>query len=129
MRGMELFRNILTTIWCAWIIGTSVFGLILFARVAGLDGLQDPALLLSASKMTLLSIFGVMALASTKYLWAVLAVAALAPLMGLALELMVTRNGGGPNLLASLFQIVPTYILARWNTAARTTEFNPVKEF
>ncbi|WP_084396067.1 hypothetical protein [Henriciella aquimarina] len=126
---MNLLRNILTAIWCAIIIGTNVFGLIMFARLFGVEGLQEPVMLLAASKMALLSAFGLIALISTKYLWAMLAVAVTATLLGLAHDLLVARNGEGPGLFSSLFVIIPTYLLARWNTAARKTDFNPVKEF
>lgn len=126
---MSLTRNILTAIWCAIVIGTNVFGLIMLVRVFGLEGLMQPMLMFTASKMALLSGFSLMALISTKYLWAVLAVAVLTTLLALAHELLVTRNGEGPSLLSSLFLIIPTYLLARWNTLARQSDFNPVKEF
>ena len=126
---MSLLRNILTAIWCALVIGTNVFGLIMLVRLFGMDTLQEPIMALAASRMALLSGFGLMALISTKYLWGVLAVAVLTTLLALAHELLVARNGEGPGLFSSLFMIIPTYLLARWNTLARRSDFNPVKEF
>ena len=126
---MSLLRNILTAIWCAVVIGTNVFGLIMLVRLFGMESLQEPFMALAASRMALLSGFGLLALISTKFLWAVLAVAVLTTLLALAHELLVARNGEGPGLVSSLFLIVPTYLLARWNTVAQKSDFNPVKEF
>ena len=126
---MNLLRNILTAIWCAIVIGTSVFALVLLMRVHGLDVTRETALMLPATQFSLLALFGFLSLVSTKFLWAVFAVAAMAALLGLAHELLVARNGEGAGLADSLFLIIPTYLLARWNAAAPQTEFNPVKEF
>ena len=126
---MHLFRNILTAIWCAVIIGTNIFGLIVVTRIYGLDVVNTPALLLPFVKMILLAGFGLLALLSTKYLWAVLAVASAALLLGLSHDVLVQRTWRPSGMLGGLFVIVPTYLLARWNTAARKTDFNPVKEF
>ena len=127
---MTLLRNILTAIWCAIVIGTNVFGLILIARVVGLDAvLVQPMIAFASLKMTLLAVFGVMALASTKYLWAIVAVAGTALLLTLSYDLLVQRVWRPSGMLNALFFIVPTYILARWNNVARKHDFNPVKEF
>jgi hypothetical protein len=126
---MNLFRNILTAIWCAVIIGTNIFGLILMVRVYGVDVVNGPALLLPFAKMVLMAGFGLLSLISTKYLWAVLAIAATVLLLGLSHDVLVQRSWRPSGMLGGLFVIVPTYLLARWNTAARKTEFNPVKEF
>ena len=126
---MNLLRNILTAIWCAVIIGSNVFGLIMLWRLFGMEVLQDSVLLLPALRMTLLAGTGLAALVSTKYLWAVLAVAVIALLLGLAHDLLIQRIWRPSGMLGSLIVIIPTYLLARWNTAARRTEFNPVKEF
>ncbi|MEQ8559500.1 MAG: hypothetical protein RIB03_14390 [Henriciella sp.] len=126
---MNLLRNILTAIWCAVIIGTNVFGLIMVARVFGMDLLQSEITLLPAVKMVLMTGFGLMALVSTKYLWAMLAVAAFAMLLGFAHDVLAQRVWRPSTMLGDLFVIIPTYLLARWNTAARKSDFNPVKEF
>ena len=53
----------------------------------------------------------------------------IALLLGLAHDLLIQRIWRPSGMLGSLIVIIPTYLLARWNTAARKTEFNPVKEF
>lgn len=127
---MTLLRNILTAIWCAIVIGTNVFGLILIARVVGLDAvLVQPMIAFTSLKMALLAVFGVMALVSTKYLWAILAVAGTALLLTMSYDLLIQRVWRPSGMLNALFFIIPTYLLARWNTLARPREFNPVKEF
>jgi hypothetical protein len=126
---MDLLRNIITAIWCAIVIGTNVFGLMLLARLLGPDMLQAPGVLLPAVKMGLLAGFGLLALVSTKFLWAILAVATLALLLGVTYDLFVERIWRPSSMMSGLFVIIPTYLLARWNTAARKTDFNPVKEF
>ena len=126
---MTLLRNILTAVWCAIVIGTNVFSLIVLLRVVGVDVLQSPVMLLPAMKMVLLTAFGLMALVSTKYLWAMLAVAAMALLLGFAHDVLFQRTWRPSSMLGGLFVIVPTYLLARWNSVARKTDFNPVKEF
>ena len=126
---MELLRNIITAIWCAIVIGTNVFGLMLLARVLGLDMLQAPGVLLPAAKMGLLAGLGLLALVSTKFLWAILVVATLALLLGVTYDLFVERIWRPSSMMSGLFVIIPTYLLARWNTAARKSDFNPVKEF
>ena len=122
---MNLFRNILTAIWCAVIIGTNVFGLMVLVRYVGFDGVVD----LVGLKMALMAGLGLLSLVSTKFLWAVLAMAVLWMLFSLSFELFVQRAWRPSSMLSSLFTIVPTYLLARWNTAARKSDFNPVKEF
>ncbi len=127
---MNLFRNILTAIWCAVVIGLNVFGLIMFVRVYGLAGLQEPLYLLPVAHLGLLSGLGVLALVSTKFLWAICAVAALSILLGLAQDVLLPRGVRAPGFIGSLIILVPTYFLARWNTAAaQKSDFNPVKEF
>ncbi|MEE2877687.1 MAG: hypothetical protein VX593_01660 [Pseudomonadota bacterium] len=126
---MNLLRNITTAVWCAVIIGANLFGLIVVARLFGVEVLQRPDLLLSVVKMVLLSGFGLLALVSTKYLWAILAVAAFALLLGFSYDVLVQRVWRPSSMLGGLFVVVPTYLLARWNAAAQKTVFNPVKEF
>lgn len=126
---MDLLRNIITAIWCAIVIGTNVFGLMLLARVLGPDMLQAPGVLLPVIKMGLLAVLGLLALVSTKFLWAILAVATLALLLGVTYDLFVERIWRPSSMMSALFVIIPTYLLARWNTAARKSDFNPVKEF
>ena len=126
---MNLLRNITTAVWCAVIIGANLFGLIVVARLFGVEVLQRPDLLLSVVKMVLLSGFGLLALVSTKYLWAILAVAAFALLLGFSYDVLVQRVWRPSSMLGGLFVVVPTYLLARWNAAAQKTVFNTVKEF
>ncbi|MEM5517450.1 hypothetical protein WNY37_10855 [Henriciella sp. AS95] len=126
---MDLTRNIITAIWCAVIIGTNVFGLIVLSQVVGMNALLSPGLLLPVVKMALMAGFGLLALVSTKYLWFVLAVAVMALLLGLTYDIFIQRMWRSSGMLGALATIIPTYLLARWNTAARKTNFNPVKEF
>ena len=126
---MSLLRNILTAIWCAIVFGSSVFGLILMVRIHGGDLLRETVLMLHTAELGLLAGFGLMALVSTKYLWAVFAVAVMALLLGLTHDVIVQRVWRPSAMLSGLFLIIPTYLLARWNAAAQTPEFNPVKEF
>ena len=126
---MNLLRNITTAVWCAVIIGANLFGLIVVARLFGVEVLQRPDLLLSVVKMVLLSGFGLLALVSTKYLWAILAVAAFALLLGFSYDVLVQRVWRPSSMLGGLFVVVPTYLLARGHAAAQKTVFNPVKEF
>ena len=79
---MDLLRNIITATWCAIVIGTNVFGLMLLARLLGPDMLQAPGVFLPVIKMGLLAGLGLLALVSTKFLWAIVAVATLALLLG-----------------------------------------------
>ncbi|WP_370237244.1 MULTISPECIES: hypothetical protein [Henriciella] len=126
---MNLLRNILTAIWCAVIIGLNVFGLITLIQVVGLDGAISAGAWLWTAKLALMAVLGVMSLASTKFLWAVLAVAVLWMLLGVSFDLLAQRTWRSGGLQGALFTIIPTYLLARWNTAVRKAEFNPVKEF
>ena len=126
---MDLLRNIITAIWCAIVIGTNVFGLMLLARLLGPDMLQAPGVFLPVIKMGLLAGLGLLALVSTKFLWAIVAVATLALLLGVTYDLFVQRIWRPSSMMSGLFVIIPTYLLARWNTAARKSDFNPVKEF
>ncbi|MGB3624897.1 MAG: hypothetical protein WA989_03655 [Henriciella sp.] len=126
---MDLLRNILTAIWCAVIIGTNMFGLMIIARVAGLDGLLADGTWIMTSKLALMTGFGLAALVSTKFLWAILAVAVFWTLLNLIFDFFVQGSWGSPSTMSGLFVIVPTYLLARWNSAVRKTNFNPVKEF
>lgn len=126
---MNLLRNILTAIWCAVIIGLNVFGLITLIQVVGLDGAISGGAWLWTSKLALMAVLGVMSLASTKFLWAVLAVAVFWMLLGVSFDLLAQRAWRSGGLLGALFTIIPTYLLARWNSAVRKAEFNPVKEF
>lgn len=125
----HLFRNILTAIWCALVIGTNAFGLILLVRVVGVDGAILDGTWFLSTKLALMAGLGLLSLVSTKFLWAVLGVAVFWMLLGLGYDVLVQRTWRPGAMLSSLFVIVPTYLLARWNAAARKTDFNPVKEF
>ena len=126
---MSTLRNILTTIWCAVIIGTNAFALIVTARHFGVDVLALNSVLLPVVQMSAMIVLGILSLVSTKYLWAILAVAVLSLLLTLAHDLLVVRVWRPSAMLGSLLVIVPTYLLARWNSLSRETNFNPVQEF
>ena len=126
---MNLFRNILTAIWCAVIIGTNTFALIVTAQHFGVDVLALNSVLLPVVQMSAMIALGILSLVSTKYLWAILAVAVLSLLLTLANDLLVVRVWRPSAMLSSLLIIVPTYLLARWNSLSRETKFNPVQEF
>lgn len=126
---MQLLRNILTAILCAVIIGTNLFGLIVLWRAFGVDVAGEPGVLWPAVQMGGLTVFAILSLVSTKYLWVVLAIAAMSLLIGFGFDVLVQRVWRPSSMLGSLFVIVPTYLLARWNSLARPTDFNPVKEF
>ena len=126
---MSTLRNILTTIWCAVIIGTNTFALIVTAQHFGVDVLALNSVLLPVMQMSAMIVLGVLSLVSTKYLWAILAVAVLSLLLTLANDLLVVRVWRPSAMLGSLLVIVPTYLLARWNSLSRETKFNPVQEF
>lgn len=126
---MSTLRNILTTIWCAVIIGTNTFALIVTAQHFGVDVLALNSVLLPVVQMSAMIVLGILSLVSTKYLWAILAVAVLSLLLTLANDLLVVRVWRPSAMLGSLLVIVPTYLLARWNSLSRETKFNPVQEF
>lgn len=126
---MSTLRNILTTIWCAVIIGTNTFALIVTAQHFGVDVLAVNSVLLPVVQMSAMIVLGILSLISTKYLWAILAVAVLSLLLTLANDLLVVRVWRPSAMLGSLLVIVPTYLLARWNSLSRETKFNPVQEF
>ena len=126
---MSTLRNILTTIWCAVIIGTNTFALIVTAQHFGVDVLALNSVLLPVMQMSAMIVLGVLSLVSTKYLWAILAVAVLSLLLTLANDLLMVRVWRPSAMLGSLLVIVPTYLLARWNSLSRETKFNPVQEF
>ena len=126
---MSMLRNILTIIWCAVIIGTNTFALILTAQHFGVDVLALNSVLLPVVQMSAMIVLGILSLVSTKYLWAILAVAVLSLLLTLANDLLVVRVWRPSAMLGSLLVIVPTYLLARWNSLSRETKFNPVQEF
>ena len=126
---MSTLRNILTTIWCAVIIGTNTFALIVTAQHFGVDVLALNSVLLPVVQMSAMIVLGILSLVSTKYLWAILAVAVLSLLLTLANDLLVVRVWRPSAMLSSLLVIVPTYLLARWNSLSRETKFNPVQEF
>ena len=126
---MSTLRNILTTIWCAVIIGTNTFALIVTAQHFGVDVLALNSVLLPVVQMSAMIVLGILSLVSTKYLWAILAVAVLSLLLPLANDLLGMRVWRPSAMLGSLLVIVPTYLLARWNSLSRETKFNPVQEF
>lgn len=126
---MTMLRNILTAIWCAVIIGTNTFALIVTAQHFGVDVLALNSVLLPVVQMSAMIVLGILSLVSTKYLWAILAVAVLSLLLTLANDLLVVRVWRPSAMLSSLLVIVPTYLLARWNSLSRETKFNPVQEF
>lgn len=126
---MSMLRNILTAIWCAVIIGTNTFALIVTAQYFGVDVLALNSVLLPVVQMSAMIVLGILSLVSTKYLWAILAVAVLSLLLTLANDLLVVRVWRPSAMLSSLLIIVPTYLLARWNSLSRETKFNPVQEF
>ena len=126
---MTMLRNILTAIWCAVIIGTNTFALIVTAQHFGVDVLALNSVLLPVMQMSAMIVLGILSLVSTKYLWAILAVAVLSLLLTLANDLLVVRVWRPSAMLGSLLVIVPTYLLARWNSLSRETKFNPVQEF
>lgn len=126
---MSMLRNILTAIWCAVIIGTNTFALIVTAQHFGVDVLALNSVLLPVVQMSAMIALGILSLVSTKYLWAILAVAVLSLLLTLANDLLVVRVWRPSAMLSSLLIIVPTYLLARWNSLSRETKFNPVQEF
>ena len=126
---MSMLRNILTAIWCAVIIGTNTFALIVTAQHFGVDVLALNSVLLPVVQMSAMIVLGILSLVSTKYLWAILAVAVLSLLLTLANDLLVVRVWRPSAMLSSLLIIVPTYLLARWNSLSRETKFNPVQEF
>lgn len=126
---MLMTRNILTAVWCAVVIGTNAFGLILLARNFGVDLFQVNGLTFATFHMGAMVAFGLISLISTKFLWAILALAVFSMLLSLGIDLVVHRVWRPTSLLGSLFIIVPTYLLARWNTLSRRSDFNPVKEF
>lgn len=128
---MTMFRNILTAIWCAIIIGTNTFALIVTVQHFGLDMLAFGSLSLPIFQMVALAVLGVMSLVSTKYLWAILAVAVISLLMSVGYDLFGqgARVARPSSMLGSLALIIPTYLLARWNTLSREPDFNPVQEF
>ena len=126
---MTMLRNILTAIWCAVMIGTNTFALIVTAQHFGVDVLALNSVLLPVMQMSAMIVLGILSLVSTKYLWAILAVAVLSLLLTLANDLLVVRVWRPSAMLGSLLVIVPTYLLARWNSLSRETKFNPVQEF
>ncbi|HIG22964.1 MAG TPA: hypothetical protein EYG02_06930 [Henriciella marina] len=126
---MSMLRNILTAIWCAVIIGTNTFALIVTAQHFGVDVLALNSVLLPVVQLSAMIVLGILSLVSTKYLWAILAVAVLSLLLTLANDLLVVRVWRPSAMLSSLLIIVPTYLLARWNSLSRETKFNPVQEF
>lgn len=126
---MTMLRNILTTIWCAVIIGTNVFALIVLAQTYGGDLLMLGALTFPVAQMIAMAALGVVSLVSTKYLWAILAVAVISLLVSFGHEVFVQRVWRPSAMMGSLIVIVPTYLLARWNSLSREPKFNPVQEF
>ena len=126
---MTMLRNILTAIWCAVMIATNTFALIVTAQHFGVDVLALNSVLLPVMQMSAMIVLGILSLVSTKYLWAILAVAVLSLLLTLANDLLVVRVWRPSAMLGSLLVIVPTYLLARWNSLSRETKFNPVQEF
>ncbi|WP_084418789.1 hypothetical protein [Henriciella litoralis] len=126
---MKQLRNILTAIWCAIIIGANAFGLIVVLQAVGLSVFARSDMALPVLQMILLSGFGVLSLISTKFLWVILAVSVVSMLLGFGYEVLMQRVWRPASMLTGLVLIIPTYLLARWNTLSRQTEFNPVKEF
>jgi hypothetical protein len=126
---MSMLRNILTAIWCAVIIGTNTFALIVIAQYFGVDVLALNSVLLPVMHMSAMIVLGILSLVSTKYLWVILGVSVLSLVLALAHDLLVMRVWRPSTMLDSLLVIVPTYLLARWNSLSRETKFNPVQEF
>ena len=126
---MTMLRNILTAIWCAVIIGTNTFALIVTAQYFGVDVLALNSVLLPVVQMGAMIVLGILSLVSTKYLWVILGVSVLSLVLTLAHDLLVMRLWRPSTMLDSLLVIVPTYLLARWNSLSRETKFNPVQEF
>ena len=126
---MLMLRNIVTAVWCAVVIGTNAFALIVLARVYGGQMFELNGFAFASFNMMAMIALGVMSLISTKFLWAVLAVAVFSMFLSLGIDLLVHRVWRPTSLLGSLFIIVPTYLIARWNSLSRRSDFNPVKEF
>jgi hypothetical protein len=126
---MPALRNILTTIWCAVIIGTNVFGLIIVARTLGYEAFQQSGLSLPVVQMIALAGLGLISLVSTKFLWAILALATISLLLSFGYDVLINRSWRPASMLGGLFLIIPTYFLARWDSLARRSDFNPVQEF
>ena len=126
---MLMLRNIVTAVWCAVVIGTNAFALIVLARAYGGQMFELNGFVFASFNMMAMIALGVMSLISTKFLWAVLAVAVFSMFLSLGIDLLVHRVWRPTSLLGSLFIIVPTYLIARWNSLSRPSDFNPVKEF
>ena len=126
---MLMLRNIVTAVWCAVVIGTNAFALIVLARVYGGQMFELNAFGFATFNIMAMIALGVMSLISTKFLWAMLAIAVFSMFLSLGIDLLVHRVWRPASLLGSLFIIVPTYLIARWNSLSRPSDFNPVKEF
>ena len=126
---MLMLRNIVTAVWCAVVIGTNAFALIVLARAYGGQMFELNGFAFASFNMMAIIALGVMSLFSTKFLWAMLAVAVCSMFLSLGIDLLVHRVWRPTSLLGSLFIIVPTYLIARWNSLSRPSDFNPVKEF
>ena len=126
---MSMLRNIVTAVWCAVVIGTNTFALILVARNSGGQMFELDGFAFATFNMMAMIALGVISLISTKFLWAMLALALISMFLTLGIDLLVHRIWRPAGLLGSLFLIVPTYLIARWNSLSRRSDFNPVKEF